>query len=119
MTRVEQKADPVVLLDCWPEDDCVGERGWVEVTVSKERACELIRPFCEEEAMPDLDRVVKVTLAPIKDPAAHGDDECQRWHSLDEIRRMAAEQLPDETPEVEDVDARLAEAREFWEVQVA
>jgi hypothetical protein len=112
---------PDLLLDA-SEDGCCEERGWVEAVVSKERACELIWPFAERYGEPDAlppdpGRVAKVTLAPAKDPATC-DWEQQRWHPLAKLRELAAGQDPDD-PEVEDLEARLLEAREFWEVPVA
>lgn len=118
---VSDQQAPDILLDA-SEEGCCEERGWVEATVTKERACELIWPFAEmngepEGIPPDPERVVKVALAPARNPATC-DWEQQRWYPVADLVKLAAAQDSDE-PEVEDLDARLLEAREFWEVPVA
>jgi hypothetical protein len=113
------ESTPFILIDA-PEDGCIEECGWVEATVSAERACELIVPLCDE-FRPDLAGVTRVTLVPLKDPAK-GDDEAQRWLPPDQVRSIAQEQSDDaselDEAEVESLDDRLAEAKEFWQVPV-
>ena len=110
---------PIILIDA-PEDGCIEEQGWVEAIVPAVLACDLILPLCGD-LVPDRMNVTRVTLVPIKDPAK-GDDEAQRWLPPDQAWSIAQDQPDDaselDEAEVESLDDRLAEAKEFWQVPV-
>lgn len=103
---------PIILLDS-AEDGCCESLGWVEATVDEDRARDQLAEFCFDEdgetpCRPDCGPARKVTLAPSADPATT---------VLEDVRWYPVDKLGDEF-EVDDLDARRSEAREFWEVPV-
>lgn len=110
---------PIVLIDA-PEDGVVEEHGHVETTVTEDEARDFLAELCShldgELGAPfrPVGPATKVRLAPIHALTDESIDwEQQRWVPASEQDLLLAD------VDAEDLHDRLAESREFWQVEVS